>query len=1412
MEGKQGFLRGMDQDSANNKRDPNSYFSMRNFKVLTNEGASSGSLETEKGTSLAFKIPNLASMTLTDGTVIPAQDNLKIIGSTTMVDELILFTTNETSASPNGYGQIWKCKYDEATDSIIGLVGGELTTSHLFYNQKLNFSTEYRIGRAIALYETTKKQRVYWTDNYNQVRVFNLAEANPLDVPLFTVDLFPGTSLVQPTVKSIGSGSLTSGTQIEFTYKLIKSNGGETAYAPPSIMYPLPQETVGAYNFNVFQGGGTNANKSVTYTLTGLDTDYDVIQHIAVVYNTNGTLANIWQYAEESIPASGNLEVLCSSLSGATSISLEEYAVVNTGFDKCKDIEVQGNRLVAANIGTNQFDAEFDTRAYRFNSPSGQYLPVSPAYPLSNSPIAPTTLLQDANTNTDDIVLYGGANVPAWDTVPEEHDCINIYNEETNNNWFHPEQQYKYQKDGVTLGGSGKNISYTFTQQQVTGHAFTGAVPTVAPNHISTLGFPLGTTPIYSGTLEKDGSLKPINIEGQLDSMAAPWAHANFSGYARGETYRFGLVLHDLKGIVGFVDWIGDIKFPDVRDGFPLSEHTGTETSSGRVFVNQLGIEFTVDVSSIADKISGYSIVRLDRPVEDKSKLGTGFHMFFDAHKPSANSSLMHRYYLTGEGGGTGTPNDDPYPVTCQVQLDGDDDEIAWHLSDRPGWNLNSLTNLAFRKHGYLISPLGNIDSSISHKDGDYLETLGYYTSELTHYLSNPAGSGTGGNDAAFGFYYKLSQNSLEYPPTERYQVNSTAIMAPGEYLSGTHPIMKDVHDGTTAIAGGPVSSTVPGVMNSSYTRDQLAFTYGDNELHPLGIGNRKLFFNLNTNTGFDTSPIVPTPTIPHMQTDITYSGGQFWYGPSVGHTFDFNSGDVADAVVVFKSVAYRRYLANQYQGNTYESRSTNQYQYIGHYQITKDLPAANNLTTKVFGGDTYVNYYDSEQIESYVADSMNTQGKYKPFHTNRLSVAVCGPAESSVNTNWRTGNIWGKDRVEAATYAQNSNSIYAGWMGEDIVQEKYFAEDFLSQFVTQHPNQLWASDVKINGELTDSWRSFPIANKTEVDGIYGGINRILSHKDDLMYYQDRAFGVAALDERSVIQDDSGQELVLGTGGVFPDYRYISTHTGTVHQFSVVDSENAVYHYDARLKKFMQYTGGVNPVSDLKGMSSYFAKEMTGAITNTDKTLRVDNPVGVHGIYDQRFNRVLYTFLKPGEKTGKKETISYNELAQAFESFYDYTPGFYMEYGRRLMSVSPLANNEMYTHNTGPYGKYYDSIDSVSKIHSIISGNGDVTKIWNNIAYNSELYTPTGNDIYDETINVMRFWNNYQDTGSIPLVVGNNIKRRMRTWRAIIPREKDKSLSRLRNPWMEYEFQYNNDSGKRHVLHELIYSFTPSNM
>ena len=1428
MKARQRFDKGMSQDPAKDKRDPSSYYYMNNFRVVTEDGSSTGSLENEKGHILAFTVPDLPQMTLGNGDIIPAQSDLRIIGWCTIVDEIIIFTTNEVQESPvNGYGQIWRVEFDENTGTIPNLLTGSTLdpTIHLIYTNKINFTSYHRIGRAVGSYENKNTKRVYWTDNYNPVRTINIADPDVANLDPANLDIQPGTRFIQPTVLDVGSGSLPEGTMVQFSYRLIDTAGAETLYAPCTPLIPLTAYGFHQTDFGGFQGDGIPSvlSKSVTYKLVGLDTDYEVIEHVIIVY-TGYDVKKIYKFNEELVPASGNLQVTCTTLNDAIEIPLIVFNILASGFNIAKDIEVKSRKLIAANTKTKYFDIkDFDARAYR-------------------SRIAGDFDIYDGSGIATSFIADYGSD---YSNIPDIHDAINIYNDESRPTWSSTDQ-FKYQINGTTLGGTGPNISYEFTKLNIAAN-YRLNHPTTAPNHIDLQPFVSGSN-FFKGILEGDGSPKLITSEGQFPNMASQYGLSDFGGYARGETYRFGIVFYSKQGSTSFVKWIGDIRFPDVEDGFPIQENVG-----GIPIMYQLGIRFTVDVSSVFQQISGYSIVRVKRDEPNRTKIGSGMLMYFDIQDRSYNHTLLHRWETTGPNTQPADP-DNPYEITDQVSIYGNLTDSCFHLADKPGFQWPQLTSASSKSLCYMITPLGQL-YPLSFKTGDYIRTRGYYSGIPVLYGGD---QGVSEGDRSYAFYYKLiDYNPNPYDP-ELFQIDKIKVMEVGEFVFSGSDIM---------------TGSGNNLRNASYCKDRNPEVASSHV--PLGLGSPKLALSLST-----------SPTIPNNTGDPTDAvgdaGSMRWLGSdwilpqaNVGdpgtNEINFNGGSVSNTTVYFKEVVYARYLVQQYSGNTYVARSRNQYMSTGHFQVTEDLAALTTVMSfNVYGGDTFINYFDDEQIQFFWNQSTAYNQPYKEPDSNKLSVVVCAPVETYIDVDYREGRHWAasRDASNMGAYESNDWTYRDIWTQPNNTEEKFFALDFLINLVEEHPHQLWASETKIDGELIDSWRVFKPNNSTEVTGIYGPINRIINFKDRLYFYQDRAFGIASIDERSIVNDTSGQAIVLGTGGVFPYFSYISTNTGSYHQFGVISSENALYHYDARLKKIFAYNGNApEGLSDLKGMSSFFDKGVQGDILKSDHTLKEigDGSVGIHAEVDFRYNRVLFTFLKnmvvkaiedyyvgsntytfpsgsyvfDGENiyyipstisiTGVDArppdlslttsaipvinpgfTISYNEMLGAFESFYDYVPGIYLQYGRRLMSVSPFERNKSYIHNEGVMCTYYDQPTYPSVIQMIFSAR-EGNSIFNNLSYTSELTDSSGVDIYNESFNSIQIKNEYQDTGL--LVLDNtNLKRRMRTWRYEIPRDSDDGISRMRNPWVDCTMIYDNNNNKRHVLHEIIYSYTPAKM
>jgi hypothetical protein len=77
----------------------------------------------------------------------------------------------------------------------------------------------------------------------------------------------------------------------------------------------------------------------------------------------------------------------------------------------------------------------------------------------------------------------------------------------------------------------------------------------------------------------------------------------------------------------------------------------------------------------------------------------------------------------------------------------------------------------------------------------------------------------------------------------------------------------------------------------------------------------------------------------------------------------------------------------------------------------------------------------------------------------------------------------------------------------------------------------------------------------------------------------------------------------------------------------------------------------------------------------------------------------------------------------------------------------------------------------------------------------------------DKTLTHIQAYNEYQDSGRIPLIVGRgkNLRRKFREWKADIPRQ---NRERIRNTWIFLKLEYDNTNNGKLVLHDIILSYT----
>jgi len=514
------FLSGIDKDSAKSKYKNTSYYTGRNIKLLTEEGLSTGNIENEDGTTLSFRLPDLApvmriqfanvenptsdtlsiiyvedpdtgllanvlvtggsveelylnlttalSQLITDNrikivnsgsyiiiitfeeystvftslvsstsghiivsTETPATENLKIIGWTTLREEVVLFTTSSDSETPVGTdGQIWKFAYNLSTNVIDDAVDGVLSPyHHLKYNNIINFSTQYHIGtEAIGHYENSKTGRVYWTDENNQLRVANLFDPNLLGIDPGSLSIVANYRTSKPNVIGItGGGNLPAGAVVQYCYRLAKTGDQFTSVSPLTNPYPLGIGNAAFDSYRNYWGGNSGAysGHAITYEIKDIDTRYNLIEHIAVI--TDGTGTQIYKFKEENVPQDGTLTVVHSNRGLDIPFTPEEFSFINKTFTRCKTITVKDKRLIAGNLNLdNPIVDNYDARAYRFNASRQAKLTDNER----------DTIIIDGVTKE-----YTTNSSLDWTDIPEDYDAINPFNKDDSSGT----NDYKYQ-------------------------------------------------------------------------------------------------------------------------------------------------------------------------------------------------------------------------------------------------------------------------------------------------------------------------------------------------------------------------------------------------------------------------------------------------------------------------------------------------------------------------------------------------------------------------------------------------------------------------------------------------------------------------------------------------------------------------------------------------------------------------------------------------------------------------------------------------------------------------------------------------------------------------------------------------------------------------------------------------------
>lgn len=360
---------------------------------------------------------------------------------------------------------------------------------------------------------------------------------------------------------------------------------------------------------------------------------------------------------------------------------------------------------------------------------------------------------------------------------------------------------------------------------------------------------------------------------------------------------------------------------------------------------------------------------------------------------------------------------------------------------------------------------------------------------------------------------------------------------------------------------------------------------------------------------------------------------------PQTDHT------EIGEIFKIVRPTLLGTYLTNlrqqitPYGGYSFTNRLTNIYYGDGNYFESKDK------WNTVFDGDCHVETFEYTSMHKVYGAYKGSKSLDFP-NTHMITYSI--PTES---------NIWCKFQY-GWTFSSNARDNYASFIQsepceitEAYVQKEpeYVYNSVYSVYNTSVPlasyddlnpqdynktidTRVYYSDLKQNDEIIDSWCKFRSSNFIDVDQECGPITDVCTFKNVLTFFQEQSFGVLSVNDRSVATDNSGQNIILGTGGVLDRYDYYSNTYGMhKQQFCAVCTTGGMYWFDSHNNVICLFDG-----------QSVTQLSKQGKVQNILNKYKKDDNFKV--FYNNRYNEVVFNVLNDDMQ------IVYNEMLGKFTS------------------------------------------------------------------------------------------------------------------------------------------------------------------
>lgn len=446
--------------------------------------------------------------------------------------------------------------------------------------------------------------------------------------------------------------------------------------------------------------------------------------------------------------------------------------------------------------------------------------------------------------------------------------------------------------------------------------------------------------------------------------------------------------------------------------------------------------------------------------------------------------------------------------------------------------------------------------------------------------------------------------------------------------------------------------------------------------------------------------------------------------GPDIekSNTFIYDQIQTSDyGEYIFRNSVGGTFLCNiqhpviPYGGYGYQDRLLNNYYSYGDVFDVGDKAL-------VFDGDCFI------MPMEYVSQHKYFYAKIKYPVTTCLMYAI--PVETSINLAYTYGQEWSRNlNTNNISCLQIEPSDVNGYLTQIKplynYNTAYSINSYSKQYVPEAEDnsdnlqntdyRVYYSNPKSNNEPIDQWTTFAPMNYLDVNAKYGQITNMRSFKDAMLFWQERATGLLSINERAQSVDQSGKNIILGTGGVLQRYDYIDQICGmSPEKYCDTTSTSTLYWYDDKNKELKQYNN-----TAFANMNDTYHTDTLLQNTGTDV-----NPVM---FYDIKYSELVSKVMTDDD------SITFNERNNTFTSVYNIPFDDYVQFGNFTYLLKQNDNKlNIYKWNELTDGKSVDTLNNVipTYVQYVVNKYPTTTKVFDNQEIvSSELY---GTDSYDK--------------------------------------------------------------------------------